>query len=131
MEAIHVLVNSPGTAFYRYLRDHLPRARFEVVESGPGDDFLQNVSRLRPEVAVLGRVGERAHDVLREVRAVQQARSGAIVVSVNTVPTTRQAAAVARMSRHYVDGTQLGRPIGPELVGLILASVGDSGPLDA
>jgi CheY-like chemotaxis protein len=112
-----VLLCDDEDALRQLVRATLDNGRYEILEVADGDESLDLVRRLRPDLVVLDMMmpGRSGLDVLRELRADQAlARTPVIMLTARAQLADRQAAAAAGADRY------LAKPFSPlELISLV------------
>lgn len=118
-DPLRVLVNSPDTVLVGALKSALCSPVLSVAYTEPGTSFMQAARSLRPRIAVIDRIHERAAAAQMEIAVLKDLRSDVRVIVLSEDPSPADASVVEQGVFYY-----LAAPSPARIVAVVHAAVG-------
>lgn len=104
MQRFRVIVVTSDTALGRYLIDHLPRRRFEVVDIRPGPGFVEAAYHAPPHVAVLDGTDKRTGMAQLEIALLKKRQPRVRIILASGRSSAKEASLVEQGIFFYFAG---------------------------
>ena len=118
-DPLRVLVNSPDDVLVGLLKSELSSPQLLVAYTEPGASFMQAARSLRPQIALIDRIHERAAAAQMEIAVLKDLRGDVRVIVLSEDPSAADASVVEQGVFYY-----MASPSPAKIVAVVQAAVG-------